>query len=157
MRKTKLVTISTKGRDQGKVFFIKEKPAYEAEKWASRAFLALARSGVDIEESVKSAGVAGLAGLAVSGLRALVGLRFEEAEPLLDEMLECIRVVPDPSNLDFMRTLTIGTPDGDGDDIQEVMTLLQLRREIIELHISFFELGAPQTSASGTSSMPLAS
>jgi hypothetical protein len=154
MRKTKLVRIDSADRDQGKVFLIKEMSAFQAEKWAQRAFLALARSGVDIEQSVKDAGVAGLAGLAVSGLRALTGLSFDEAEPLLDEMLGCVRVVPDPKEPDFTRALMMGTPDGEGDDIQEIMTLVRLRREIIELHIGFFVKGAPQTSTSGTSSVP---
>ena len=43
-RKVEYITIDQEGRDQGKTFKITEMPALKAEKWATRAFLALAAS-----------------------------------------------------------------------------------------------------------------
>lgn len=137
MRKTKTIVITEQGgkenRDKGKRFLITEMPALQAEKWAARAFLALAHSGVQIPDDIKSGG---MIGLAFTGLQMLQGVRFEEAEPLMDEMLACIQIIPDPTNPEFTRPLQVNI--GDGDDIEEVSTLLLLRQEIFGLHTDFF-------------------
>ena len=150
MRKTKIFVVTDEGRDKGKRFVIKEMPAFQAENWAMRAFLALARSGVDISESLRSSGMAGLAGLAVSGLRALQGMDYGEAKPLLDEMLDCVHHMPDPKTPEFTRPLILSTPDGEGDDVQEVLTFMRLRKEVIDLHTSFFTDGMSRNSTSET-------
>lgn len=136
-RKTLTVTIDAAGRDQGKAFFIREMPASQAELWAVRAFLALARSGVDVPEDIASSGLAGIASL---GLKALTGLKFEEARDLMAEMFDCIQIIPDPSKPNVQRALI-------EDDIEEVPTRLRLRKEVLELHVNFSTAGAPQTSA----------
>lgn len=128
MRKTKAVPIIEAGRDNGKLFFITEMPALKAEKWAARAFLALAGSGVNLPENAENAG---MAGIAVVGLQALQNARFAEVEPLMDEMLGCIEIVPDPNNQAYKRALI-----GD-DDIEELSTLALLRMEVFELHTGF--------------------
>lgn len=128
MRKTKVVKIEADGRDRGKQFLITELPAMQAEAWATRAFLALANSGVDIGEVSENAGMAGLAYL---GLRALTRVRYEDAKPLLDEMMTCVKIIPDPSNPAFVRDL-VGQ-----DDIEEVATVMLLRAEVFELHTDF--------------------
>lgn len=120
-------------RDDGKVFFLTEMPAVQAEKWAIRAFLALAKAGVDIPENIENLG---FAGMAMVGLASLGGVDFAEAEPLLDELLACVEFVPDPVKTpDFRRRdfLTAG-------DIEEVATFLLLRREVFELHSNFSQL-----------------
>lgn len=128
MRKTKVVDITDEGRDKGKRFFITEMPAMQAEKWAARAFLALAHSGTELPEGAEGAG---LAGIAVIGLRALSNANFGNMEPLMDEMLQCVQIVPDPNQPNFMRGL-IGQ-----DDIEELATLARLRMEVFELHTGF--------------------
>ena len=140
MRKTATVTITREGRDKGQVFVIEEMPASQAEKWAARAFIALAKSGVDVPEDIASAG---FAGLAVLGLRALGGIDFALAEPLMDEMFQCIRIAESPS---FVRNLT-------EDDIQEVATRLQLRAEVFALHTGFSMAGAGSQSTSMSSAL----
>ena len=42
-RKTKIVTIAAEGRDYGKSYLLTEMPALKAEKWATRAMMALIR------------------------------------------------------------------------------------------------------------------
>jgi hypothetical protein len=143
MRKERFVTITTDGRDKGKIFFIKEMSAVQAEKWAIRAFLALAHSGVDIPDEISRAGIAGIA---IAGLKALTRLRFEDAEPLMEEMFDCVRIVRDPKHKDMTFDLL-------EDDIEEVATRMQLRMEVLELHTGFSlaELGS-ETSTSATTS-----
>jgi hypothetical protein len=138
MRKHKIVEITAEGRDKGKHFLIVELSAMHAEKWATRAFLAMSRAGIEIPDEALSAGMAGLIGIGVAGL---VKLPFEEAEPLLDEMLGCISVVVegqrDPiSGRPDSRALRHGDNFNDG-DIEEISTLLTLRMEVAELHVGF--------------------
>lgn len=130
-RKTKIITITAEGRDRGRAYLITEMPAAQAEKWAARAFLALARSGVQMPDEVSGAG---FAGLALMGLRALSGLRFEDAEPLMDEMFGCVAFLPD-GRAELRRPLM-------EDEIEEVATRLHLREEVLELHTGFSLAGA---------------
>jgi len=135
-RKTKVVMIEAEGRDQGKHFLLTELPASQAERWATRALMAMGKSGVEIPDGIERAGIAGLA---MIGLRALVGMPFEDAQPLLDEMFTCIQIIPDPARPQVHRYLI-------EDDIEEVATRLLLRQEVIELHTGFSLAGALQGS-----------
>ncbi len=132
MRKTAVITIDSQGRDNGKTFLLREMPASQAEKWAMRAFLGLAKSGVEIPENISEAGMAGIATL---GFRALSGITFDLLEPLLDEMFECVSVIPDPSRPQVVRALI-------EDDIEEVGTRLRLRKEVFALHVDFSQAAA---------------
>lgn len=134
MRKTASVTITADGRDKGKTFFLSELPATEGERWAMRALSAIARSGVDVPPEIASAGMAGVATL---GIRALMGVEFEEAAPLLDEMMGCVQIIPDTEVPDVRRPLVEAGPDGEGADIEEVATRLHLRSEVVALHVGF--------------------
>lgn len=139
MRKTKVITIEADCRDKGKSFFIREKSAVEAERWAGRALSALSRHGVLLDDEFLNSG---MAGLVVAGIESLKRLPFEEAEPLLNDMLSCVRFVPDKNQKDaatgypLMRPLLLGDDDEDG-DIEEVSTLLHIRGEVLELHLGF--------------------
>lgn len=147
MRKVEIVVISgdpNTNRDHGKRFKITEMPAIRAEKWAMRVLLALASTGAQLPEDYKSAG---MAGLAVAGFQALQSLNWGDAEPLLDEMMECVRILPDPRNIEVERPLILNRGDGSGDDVEEVSTLLTLRRKIFEIHTSFFSIGAASKTA----------
>lgn len=164
-RKTKAVQITAEGRDKGKTFWITEMDALRAEKWAARALLAFAKSGrSDMPEDLQAGGAAALVRV---GLIALTGLDFEDAEPLMDEMLGCIQYVPDASKVDQFTKLPITRPvtwDGDAADIDEPMTIVFLRNEVIELHLGFSiaawlsNLGekakAALSNSSGTSTSP---
>ena len=135
MRKTKHVTIDAEGRDKGKLFLITEMPASQAERWAFRAFQSLARSGVDIQDNIAGAG---MAGMAVLGLKALAGIPFFEASELMDEMFSCIRIVRDPAHPETAMPLM-------EEDIEEVSTRLLLRTEVFELHTGFSMAGVRQS------------
>lgn len=126
-RNTRTVVIEAEGRDKGRTFFLTEMPAAQAEKWAMRAFLAMARNGVPIPDDLASRGLAGIASV---GIHALGSMSFADAEPLMDEMFACIQMIPDPGKPNVKRALFEG-------DIEEVGTRLQLRKEVLDLHVSF--------------------
>jgi hypothetical protein len=126
-RRTATVKITAEGRDQNKLFHLTEMPALKAERWAIRALLALARSGVEIPDEIANAGLAGVAAL---GMKAFAGLNYDDAEPLLGEMLECVSVISDPSNMNFHRALVDG-------DLEEVATIAKLRMDVFRLHTNF--------------------
>lgn len=137
-RKEKLATVTAEGRDKGKNFLISEMSPRDGERWATRALLAFGRAGhgempegyqEDLERS-------GMAGIAAIGIRALTSIRFEDAEPLLDEMMQCVAFVPDVTKIDQMtrRPIVRGLIEG---DIEEIATMLFLRSEVLELHTGF--------------------
>jgi hypothetical protein len=127
MRKELTVTIDAEGRDKGKVFFIREMPASQAESWALRALMALMKANVEVPDNISEAGLAGVAAL---GLKAFGGLSFEAAEPLMAEMMSCVQIIPDPRQQAVKRLLI-------EDDIEEVKTRLFLRAQVFELHTGF--------------------
>jgi len=137
-RRDVFVTISAEGRDQGKVFKITEMPALQAEKWATRTFLALARGGVEIPDDIAQSGLPGIATL---GMKIFGNMRWEDAEPLLDEMMGCVQAVPDPKRPDLVTKLF------DDASIEEIGTYLTLRKAVFGLHVDFSELAAAYRSA----------
>jgi hypothetical protein len=125
-RKTIDVTISAEGRDKGKVYRITELPASQCERWALRLMNAAAKTPGSVSPGLLRAGIQGMGALA---LAASARANWEDIEPLLNEMFSCIQFVPSP---DVVRRLI-------EDDIEEVLTRIQLRREVLELHTGFFE------------------
>lgn len=133
MRKEKTVVIES-GRDKGKMFLIKELPASQVERWATRALFVMMNCGVEVPDNLLSAG---LAGIAAVGIKSLTKVPYEQAEPLFDEMMTCIAIVPDPR-----QPLVKRGYEGVGamieDDIEDVTTRLILRKAVFELHMDFF-------------------
>lgn len=134
-RATKVVVIEAEGRDKGKHFLITEMSSTAAEEFGLRLFFALGQSGVEIPEGIEGTGFAGAITI---GIRALSGLPWHLAKPLLDEMFQCVSYIPDPANASIVRGNAAG---GIGrmfeEDIEEVSTRLRLREEVIGLHTGF--------------------
>ena len=126
------------GRDAGKVFRITEMPADQAERWAVKAFLAAAQGGINLPEA---AAESGFAGIAQAGFAMLANMSPELAFELLDEMMACVQIQPNPSKPEVVRGLV-------PDDIEEVVTRLQLRKAVFDLHVDFSQAAATSTSAS---------
>jgi hypothetical protein len=149
-RKTATVVIpaaDTSNRDAGKSYLITEMSATQAEKWAMRALSALLRSGVYVPDDVVKRG---LAGIALVGIKGLMGLSFADAEPLMDEMFGCIQRVEAAVTRPLVE-----------DDIEEVTTRLRLRSEAFQLHTGFSPAAflsrqweASRTTAGDTSNTP---
>jgi len=135
-RKTATYVVHDEGRDKGKTFVLTEMDASRAEGWAMRAILALMHGGVDLPEGFEQMGMAGMAEI---GIRALSGLRWEEAKPLMDEMWECVQIQPDPTKPMIVRKLV-------EEDIEEISTRIKLRKEVFDLHVDFLKAVAPSSS-----------
>ena len=129
-------TVQDEGRDQGKDFVLTEMPASRAESWAMRAILALMAGGVELPEGFDRMGMAGMAEV---GIKALSGLKWEVAEPLLAEMWSCVQIMPDPSKTHIVRTLI-------EEDIEEIATRIKIRAEVWKLHTGFLLAVAPSIS-----------
>lgn len=140
MRKVKDITVALPGRDQGKVFVITEMPALQGERWALKVLFAIGRSGVDLGDDIMKGG---MAAIAVVGLKGLFSMKWEDAEPLLEEMFQCAKIKPDPLGHPEV-TRAIYTDD----DVEEIATRLMLRSAILELHTDFSVAAA--LSPSGT-------
>lgn len=133
MRKSKTVTVpafpGTPQRDAGKTFVITEWSADRAERWGIKMTLALNRSAGEIPMDLKGIGMEGIAVLGINTfLRGNV--QAEEIIPLLDELLDCVRVLRDLKHPDVVTDLI-------PDDLEDVATRLWLRSEVLELHTGF--------------------
>lgn len=125
--KTKKIVIE-KGRDSGKEFLITEMSAAKIDNWAMRVLLALAGSNIDV--GVASDGMLGMAKVALS---ALGKIPPETAIPLLDELLECVQIVPKGGS---PRELNL-----DLNDIEDFTNLFFLRKEVFQMHTDFLQQG----------------
>jgi hypothetical protein len=131
-RKTKTVVIEKEGRDLGKTYLLTEMDTFKAEKWAARLILALIKSGIELPEGSADQGMAGLMSVVPSILKGVGGISWEVLEPLLDEMMNCVEVIPDSNKPAIKRKINEAYGD-----IEEVLTLMTLRAELIELHTGF--------------------
>ena len=125
--KSKTITIE-KGRDKGKKFQITEMPAAKIDNWAMRVLLALAAAGIDIAEANE-----GIMGLARVAFGALGKIPHETALPLLDELLDCVEIVPEGG--------TARPLDLELGDIEDFANLWTFRKEVFNLHIDFLQQG----------------
>jgi len=128
MRK-KIDVVIDSGRDLGKRFHITEMDSWKWARWMDRAIFAISKNGGSISPEVMDDG---LQGLIVFGLQSLTCMDFEQAEPLIKELMECVQIKPDPTRIDFVRPG--GLLDG---DIEDYKTYWRLRREVLEVHLGF--------------------
>ena len=133
MRRTRNVKIEgdpEKNRDAGKVFVITEVSAVQAEEWAVRAFMALGTSGIRIPDELMNAG---LVGVALVGYQVFMGAAPEAILPLWREMLPaCVQL----RGVDSAQGSVVTLP-WSPTIVEEVSTLMTLRKEILELHTGF--------------------
>jgi hypothetical protein len=127
--KERYVTIVQDGRDKGKVFKITEMPAIMADKWAQRTMLELIRSGHNIPDDIRKMGILAVVAFDTHMLR---GVRWEEYDSLLDQMMDRVEILPTPSQRDITRKITV-------DDILERSTLETLRLQLYKIHVDFGE------------------
>lgn len=134
--KTKQITIEN-GRDKGRVFLITEMAAAHADNWAMRALIALANGGVDLGSLRPQQG---MMGMVKATLDALGKVKPEDAIPLLNELLDCVQIIPEGGkprqlNMDF-------------NDVEDFTTLWRLRKEVFALHTDFLQHAFGKTTAS---------
>jgi len=135
MARKETTFVAETGRDLGKQFLITEMPASQAENWAFQVILAVGNAGIEIPEGLASQGMSGLMAI---GYMNLLKIPFDAAKPLLDEMMNCVQIIP---SANIKRKLV-------EEDIEEVGTRLQLRKAIWNLHMDFFLNESKSTSES---------
>lgn len=118
--------IIEKGRDAGTKFLITEMPVAKADRWAMKVLMAMANGGVEVPDP--QVGMLGIVGMVFSSLK---NIPEEKALPLMDELLECVKIIPEggiPRQLDLAMN-----------DVQDFTTLWILRKEALSLHIDFLQ------------------
>ena len=134
-RKTETFTVTEDGRDKNKTFLLTEWPASKAEAWAIRAVLALGAAKVEVPPGILNEPDGGMAKLTEIGITKLFSLPYKDAWPLLEELIECVQVMPDSRRPQVKRALV-------EEDIEEVRTRLRLKWEVLKLHVDFSIAGA---------------
>ena len=135
-RKSVTITIEKEGRDKGKIFVITEMSAFATEEWASRVFFALMNAGAEIPDNIISSGLAGIAYQTGADFfkfifSTLAKVPHYTAKPILDDLMACVRYQPGISGT----TVELGQLQ---DDIEEMSTLLTLKKAAFQLHFDFF-------------------
>lgn len=131
MLRTQAITITREGRDKGKTFLLTEMPSERAEAWFIRAMMLLGRSGTDVPPDIFQHGAYAFATIGIA--TALAGLGkspWSELKPLLDEMMECVGYQAPAGAI-------INSPSQVASQIEEVATRMQLREEVLSLHLGF--------------------
>ncbi|WP_432784676.1 hypothetical protein AAEX37_01954 [Oligella sp. MSHR50489EDL] len=130
-RKEKTYTVEG-GRDDGKTFLITEMPVIKADAWATRVLFAIAKSGIDTAGINPNGGMLEMVKVAIT---TIGNIDHDEGYPLLNELLDCVQIIPSGGT---PRKLNIDS------DIQEVRTLMMLRKESLMLHLDFLDIGSFQ-------------
>ena len=126
MRKEIEVKIE-EGRDAGKKFKITEMPAFQMDRWAMRALIALGKS--------QKGGIATLGAMNIQDVfNAFTKLDYEQTEPLLQELLECCAFIKDGTAITLKKDMVDSI-------IEDWTTLFKLRMESLKLNVGFFEQG----------------
>jgi len=102
-----------------------------------RALSAMAKSRNNLPDGVLNTG---LAGLVAVGIHSFMASPYEDIKPLLVEMFGCIKII-EPA-----------LPNGRAlmpEDIEEVLTRINLRTEALDLHTGFFKAALQSISAAG--------
>ncbi|MBO1326048.1 hypothetical protein K2X14_10220 [Acetobacter sp. TBRC 12305] len=123
------VTVGQDGADYGKRFVITRMPAIQADRWGRHCLQAAIAGGGDIPGLAEGAG---LAGVAAVGLGIFGAMEPARMDALIDELMRCISVQPDPANPALRRALH-------DSDIEEIPTVGWLQKEAFALHVDFFK------------------
>lgn len=135
MRKKKIVKfddVADDNRDKGKWFLLEEMPALQAERWGFRVLQEVIKAGIEVPANMMGAG---MAAIAIVGLKAISVIPDLKAFELMDEMMGCVGIIRDHNNPEIAQKML-------DDEIQEISTLVKLRDEVFELHTGFSIAGA---------------
>lgn len=140
MRKNTTVILQDDGRELH--FKITQMTARQQERWINRVIMLLAGSN-GLESALDSLQSKLKKGKYEELLRVVGALKYEDVEPLYDELLECCAHIPDPGNQNFAVQLNASNVDS---VVGEVKTLYRLRMEALKLNFSFFNNGEKSPS-----------
>lgn len=131
-RKQLRVTIDADGRDKGKTYILTEMSADAIERWFRRVLAYLARIGIAAPALSSVIGMASF-----SSFNPIQMLAWLDNEELNNELMACVLRLPTPT-ADHPTTLPRALMWGKtGPDIEELMTIAQLKVEVLALHVGF--------------------
>ena len=122
------LSVPMEGADHNKRFVITRMSAFEADRWGRHCLQAALGGGADLT------GISpedGLAGLAAAGIGLFGSMEPERMDSLLERLMRCVSVQPDPANPSLRRPLHES-------DIEEIPTVGWLQKEAFALHVDFF-------------------
>ena len=122
-RKTAFVIIDADSRDKGKRFLLTEMPATQAERWFRKVVAYLARHGIAVPAETMMMGMA-----AMVSFSPLQVFSWIDDDLLIGELMATVRAWPEGAPLARAMVET---------DTEEVLTLLQLKMEVLALHVGF--------------------
>lgn len=125
MRKEIEVKIE-QGRDAGKVFIVKEMPAYQMDKWVTRALCMLSKN-----DDLPNLGDVSLENL----LKSFAKMDSKEVEPLLNEMLACCSFKKDGVLIEMKNQDMIDSV------VEDWKTIFRLRIEALKVNLDFLVEG----------------
>lgn len=132
-RKPQFYTVEEDNRDKGKTFVITVMSAWDTEEWATRVLLALMSTDTELPDAK-----AGIAQLAAVGFKALSKLPFEQVKIFTDQLLSCVKFMPDKSKPNA--TVPIYP-----EHFEEVSTIMKLKMEVFQAHVNFYTGETPST------------
>ncbi|MCH4094628.1 MAG: hypothetical protein LKE96_10095 [Acetobacter peroxydans] len=136
------------GADHNKRFVITRMSAFEADRWGRHCLQAALQCGADLTDITPEDG---LAGLAAAGIGLFAAMEPERMDSLLERLMRCVSVQPDPANPVLRRPLHES-------DIEEIPTVGWLQKEAFALHVDFFRgvglLFSPPAQAGGAKDSP---
>jgi hypothetical protein len=129
----KEITIDIQDRDQLLTFKIRQMSVMQLESWGTRVIMLLAAAGAKVPEGYDlKAAITFLKENSGAMLGNLGNMDYERARPLLDELLSCCSIKI--GNLEKRCT-----PEVVDDHVQDVKTLLTLRKEALVLNVGFIK------------------
>lgn len=152
MREKRIVTIDDAGREI--TFSVQQMPALKLEKWIYKTAIQLAKANgaeiagesiTDAKAAIKKLEAGDKDGSGMGWIIQTVGgLDFDKVEPLLDELLSCVKVIPDANNSAVEMALTPATIEG---QIESPLTLMKIRVETLKVNFSFFSTAVKSKAA----------
>lgn len=135
MRETKVVVVpelpNCRNRDLGKRFIITEWPAAKADRWVQRLAFATTGGGGSLPLDLRGIG---WEGIAIMGINTLLrgSIDPDIMIPIADELLECVKFIPDPKHPESAREINDAM-----EDVAEVQTRWWLRDQVVSVHTGF--------------------
>lgn len=135
MRETKDIVLmdeDLEGKPVELHFKLTQMSAIKQERWINRVVALFVSSNAKDMGSVQSI----LGSGKIESIMALFnGLKYEDIEPLYNELLECVQYIPDKDNPSYTQPMTAKNADT---VITDVRNLYTLRFESLKINFSFF-------------------
>jgi hypothetical protein len=128
----KIITYSVsdeKSRDFGKSFELTEMSAYQCERWCLKAIRGIIKAGFNVPDEFQDFPAQALIAMGISSFLAID--EFTQSE-LMIQMLDTVKIKSSKDSTFSPRPLL-----SNGDDIDEVSTLVNLRKEFFKLNLNF--------------------